>query len=265
MRNDNLAYPWHGRVYDFKLYHNFNCGCSYPYKVGGSFASLAYVLLLLWNYCGYHPAGCVKRYSEYAAEHIQKEFEFYRDSIQMLCGDAALFYAAENSDVEKVQKLLKEFTLKSPYRFQYTLLDNERTIISSNLYEMNRQKFYASYDTQSILDEIDENIDVSADRISRAGYSNGQETIYQFGGAVQQGGKTAGYLILDISRRDILNFFSERLVSEVALVDRYQNIIFTTLNTEQFFKDSKGGVIWNCDWESHDDVIVNKKSTLQQD
>lgn len=200
-----------------------------------------------------------KRYSEYAAEHIQKEFEFYRDSIQTLCGDAALFSAAKNSDVDKVQKLLKEFTLKSSYRFQYTLLDNERTIISSNLYEMNRQKFYASYDTQSILDEIDENINVPADRISRAGYSNGQETIYQFGGAVHQGGKTAGYLILDISRRDVLNFFSERLVSEVALVDRYQNIIFTTLNTEQFFKDSKGGVIWNCDWESHDDVIVNKK------
>ncbi len=217
-----------------------------------------FIALLLWVY-RYAVHRENRNYNERVVSAISGLYTSYEKGCQELASDPALLRAVKQGDTIDAEHLLRSFGDDQLVRCYYTLFDAERTPVCSSFYANNLVRCQQSSDTVDLLDRLHRNPSQGANGISRVGYSNGQETIYQFGAAVQDKGRVRGYLILEIRRRPILDLLASRPVSEVVVVDRHQSIIYTTMSTEGFYIDDHGTAKWNQDWSSRTEVIVNRK------
>lgn len=217
-----------------------------------------FVALILWVY-RYAVEYENRSYNEQVVAAMADIYTAYDKGSRELADEPALLRAAKGGSTIEAERLLRSFGDAQQVRCYYTLLDLERNPICSNFYANNLNKCANSMDTSMLLDRVEASPEKKANGISRAGYSNGQEAIYQFDAAICENGKVRGYLVLELQRRAVLDLLATRPVSEVVMVDRYQSIIYTTMSTDGFYTDAYGTAKWNQDWNSRTEVVVNHK------
>ena len=217
-----------------------------------------FIALILWVY-RYAVRYENRSYNGQIVSAAAELYTAYEEGSLTLAADPAVLRAVKEGDTGGAEHLLRSFGDGQTVRCYYTLFDDRRSPVCSNLYPNNLARCMDSDDTVDLLDTLRRSPWKGANRISRAGYSNGQETVYQFGAAIREEGRIRGYLILELRRRALIDLFASRPVSEVVVVDRYQSIIYTTMATEGFFTDDHGTAKWNQDWTSPTEVIVNRK------
>lgn len=217
-----------------------------------------FIALVLWVY-RYAVQYENQNYNERVVSAISGLYTSYEEGSLSLAAEPALLRAVKEGDTGDAEHLLRSFGEGQLVRCYYTLFDAGRNPVCSNLYQNNLARCVQSDDTADLLAALGRRPSECANAISRTGYSNGQETVYQFGAAIREGERVRGYLILELRRRAMLDLFAARPVSEVVVVDRYQSIIYTTMSTEGFYTDDHGTAKWNQDWTSRSEVIVNRK------
>ncbi len=180
----------------------------------------------------------------------------YDAEIVNLSCDSSIVDAATGGDGAAAKALLRSALSDQAVGFHYTLVNSDHEIVLTDLYPVNESLFFESIDTIWMFQTLAQTPTQSANSISRAGYSYGQECIYQFGAAILDGADVVGYLVLDLVQRDVDALVQDRPISDMVVVDRYQNIIYTTFPTKLFYTDTDGGVKWNSDWVSRTEVEI---------
>lgn len=217
-----------------------------------------FIALILWVY-RYAVQNENRSYNETVVSAIAGLYASYETGSLRLAEHPALLRAIRGDGAAEAEQLLRSFGEGQLVRCYYTLFDAARDPVCSNFYPINLARCAQSDDTAALLDRLARDPGQGANGINRAGYSNGQEAVYQFGAAIRENGRIRGYLILDLRRRTIPDLLAARPVSEVVVVDRYQSIIYTTMSTEGFFTDDHATAKWNQDWTGPTEVIVNRK------
>lgn len=222
----------------------------------GMIALFAVLLTLSYKYSAEFEN---RRYNQRMVSAMAQVYQSYENGCTELSLDPALLEAVNGGSVDAAVARLRDFSAQQKISCYYTVLNAKGQPVCTNLYLINQLQTLASPDTTAALEELSNNPKTVCNRISRAGYSNGQETVYLFANSIRDGEHVKGYLVLELARQSIHALTTDRRVNDIVVADRHQNIIFTTLPTELFYTDENGGVKWNCDWNSRTEVIVDQE------
>ena len=139
-----------------------------------------FIALILWVY-RYAVRYENRSYNERVVSAAAELYTAYEEGSIALAADPAVLRAVKGGDTGGAEHLLRSFGDGQTVRCYYTLFDDRRSPVCSNLYPNNLARCIDSDDTADLLDTLRRSPWKGANRISRAGYSNGQETVYQFG------------------------------------------------------------------------------------
>ena len=213
---------------------------------------VALVMLLGWEAAKQEN----RNYNRTLSYRISREHQQYTDAISSLADEPTVLRAAKGQGTAGAVAALRSASRNLNIPCNYVLLNAQREIVYTNLFSVNHERCLNSIDTILILGRLSEDPHTIFEGINRAGYSSGQESIYHFGTAVLDGDEIAGYLILDVRQRPI-DVLLLNGPSEVVAIDRQQNIIYTTLNSSNFYIDNYRRIKWNSDFTIPDKIMVN--------
>lgn len=197
-----------------------------------------------------------RHYHKTLREGLSSAHAQYTDALTSLVNDPMMIRAVQGGGTSGAIAALHSVSRNLAIPCNFVLLNARQEIVYTNLFSVNHKRCLKSIDTTLLLGKLTENPHQLFEGISRADYSSGQESIYHFGAALMDEHETVGFLILDVQRRPINNQLFNG-PSEVVVIDQYQNIVYTTLNTSSFYIDTYRAVKWKPESTSPNDVIVN--------
>ena len=124
-----------------------------------------------------------------------------------------------------MNRTLYNFVNAQDLKANFVLLDKDFNIISSNLFESNKELFLESRVLEKVSAAPLNNTYITPSRLN---YDYEQESSLIFAHAVMDGKEKVGYLFFDILSKDIENLFMRSPIDSIVLTDRYDHIIFYT-------------------------------------
>ena len=147
--------------------------------------------------------------------------------------------------------------LLHPHVFRYCLLYT--SIVSSNLFEGNRDIFLNSTVYQSLFEKMALEPDKIFTLPSRLNYAHGQEGDLILSRAVSDSSKVLGYLFFDLSDEQIYETVRNYPLDDVILTDRYDNLIFSIGRQSADPMEKYPAGKYRMEWEKGNVVRVNGK------
>ena len=159
---------------------------------------------------------------------LEKQFLSYNLALENLSKDTEiinLVSGSSNSHPSEVNRTLYNFVNAQDLKANFVLLDKDFNIISSNLFESNKELFLESRVLEKVSAAPLNNTHITPSRLN---YDYEQESSLIFAHAVMDGKEKVGYLFFDILSKDIENLFMRSPIDSIVLTDRYDHIIFYT-------------------------------------
>lgn len=159
---------------------------------------------------------------------LEKQFLSYNLALENLSKDTEiinLVSGSSNSHPSEVNRTLYNFVNAQDLKANFVLLDKDFNIISSNLFESNKELFLESRVLEKVSAAPLNNTYITPSRLN---YDYEQESSLIFAHAVMDGKEKVGYLFFDILSKDIENLFMCSPIDSIMLTDRYDHIIFYT-------------------------------------
>jgi len=159
---------------------------------------------------------------------LEKQFLSYNLALENLSKDTEiinLVSGSSNSHPSGVNRTLYNFVNAQDLKANFVLLDKDFNIISSNLFESNKELFLESRVLEKVSAAPLNNTYITPSRLN---YDYEQESSLIFAHAVMDGKEKVGYLFFDILSKDIENLFMRSPIDSIVLTDRYDHIIFYT-------------------------------------
>ena len=159
---------------------------------------------------------------------LEKQFLSYNLVLENLSKDTEiinLVSGSSNSHPSEVNRTLYNFVNAQDLKANFVLLDKDFNIISSNLFESNKELFLESRVLEKVSAAPLNNTYITPSRLN---YDYEQESSLIFAHAVMDGKEKVGYLFFDILSKDIENLFMRSPIDSIVLTDRYDHIIFYT-------------------------------------
>lgn len=159
---------------------------------------------------------------------LEKQFLSYNLALENLSKDTEiinLVSGSSNSHPSEVNRTLYNFVNAQDLKANFVLLDKDFNIISSNLFESNKELFLESHVLEKVSAAPLNNTYITPSRLN---YDYEQESSLIFAHAVMDGKEKVGYLFFDILSKDIENLFMRSPIDSIVLTDRYDHIIFYT-------------------------------------
>ena len=159
---------------------------------------------------------------------LEKQFLSYNLALENLSKDTEiinLVSGSSNSHPSEVNRTLYNFVNAQDLKANFVLLDKDFNIISSNLFESNKELFLESRVLEKVSSAPLNNTYITPSRLN---YDYEQESSLIFAHAVMDGKEKVGYLFFDVLSKDIENLFMRSPIDSIVLTDRYDHIIFYT-------------------------------------
>ena len=159
---------------------------------------------------------------------LEKQFLSYNLALENLSKDTEiinLVSGSSNSHPSEVNRTLYNFVNAQDLKANFVLLDKDFNIISSNLFESNKELFLESRVLEKVSAAPLNNTYITPSRLN---YDYEQESSLIFAHAVMDGKEKVGYLFFDVLSKDIENLFMRSPIDSIVLTDRYDHIIFYT-------------------------------------
>ena len=159
---------------------------------------------------------------------LEKQFLSYNLALENLSKDTEiinLVSGSSNSHPSEVNRTLYNFVNAQDLKANFVLLDKDFNIISSNLFESNKELFLESRVLEKISSAPLNNTYITPSRLN---YDYEQESSLIFAHAIMDGKEKVGYLFFDVLSKEIENLFMRSPIDSIVLTDRYDHIIFYT-------------------------------------
>lgn len=159
---------------------------------------------------------------------LEKQFLSYNLALENLSKDTEivnLVSGSSNSHLSEVNRTLYNFVNAQDLKANFVLLDKDFNIISSNLFESNKELFLESRVLEKVSAAPLNNTYITPSRLN---YDYEQESSLIFAHAVMNGKEKVGYLFFDVLSKDIEDLFMRSPIDSIVLTDRYDHIIFYT-------------------------------------
>lgn len=159
---------------------------------------------------------------------LEKQFLSYNLALENLSKDTEIINLvsdSSNSHPSEVNRTLYNFVNAQDLKANFVLLDKDFNIISSNLFESNKELFLESRVLEKVSAAPLNNTYITPSRLN---YDYEQESSLIFAHAVMNGKEKVGYLFFDILSKDIEDLFMRSPIDSIVLTDRYDHIIFYT-------------------------------------
>ena len=159
---------------------------------------------------------------------LEKQFLSYNLALENLSKDTEIINLvsdSSNSHPSEVNRTLYNFVNTQDLKANFVLLDKDFNIISSNLFESNKELFLESRVLEKVSAAPLNNTYITPSRLN---YDYEQESSLIFAHAVMNGKEKVGYLFFDVLSKDIEDLFMRSPIDSIVLTDRYDHIIFYT-------------------------------------
>lgn len=159
---------------------------------------------------------------------LEKQFLSYNLALENLSKDTEIINLvsdSSNSHPSEVNRTLYNFVNAQDLKANFVLLDKDFNIISSNLFESNKELFLESRVLEKVSAAPLNNTYITPSRLN---YDYEQESSLIFAHAVMNGKEKVGYLFFDVLSKDIEDLFMRSPIDSIVLTDRYDHIIFYT-------------------------------------
>ena len=159
---------------------------------------------------------------------LEKQFLSYNLALENLSKDTEIINLVSNSSnshPSEVNRTLYNFVNAQDLKANFVLLDKDFNIISSNLFESNKELFLESRVLEKVSAAPLNNTYITPSRLN---YDYEQESSLIFAHAVMDGKEKVGYLFFDVLSKDIEDLFMRSPIDSIVLTDRYDHIIFYT-------------------------------------
>lgn len=137
---------------------------------------------------------------------------------------------AAQADLREVNQQLYEFSLSQQLKANFVLLNQDREIISTNLYKTNQLLFLANRTVQEVLTRLAGAPDMTYSGVIHIPFDYGQKSDLTFIRAVQDGGRLAGYLVFSLQEDSLGVVMRNREADIIVITDAFNNVIFSTNN-----------------------------------
>ena len=169
-----------------------------------------------------------KKNTQKLLQVLEKQFSVYDSELENLSTDEdiiRLLSGGDNSKLSKVNQTLYSFVNAQNLKANFILLDKDLHIISSNLFEGNKELFLESRVLEKVKSAPLNHTYITP---SRMNYDYEQESSLIFAHAIMDGKETVGYLFFDVLSKDFEYLFMRSPIDSIVLTDRYDHIIFYT-------------------------------------
>ena len=169
-----------------------------------------------------------KKNTQKLLQVLEKQFLIYDSELENLSTDEdiiRLLSGGDYSKLSKVNQTLYSFVNAQNLKANFILLDKDLHIISSNLFEGNKELFLESRVLEKVKSAPLNHTYITP---SRMNYDYEQESSLIFAHAIMDGKETVGYLFFDVLSKDFEYLFMRSPIDSIVLTDRYDHIIFYT-------------------------------------
>lgn len=178
--------------------------------------------------------GC-RESSQTLAEHLNGQYRAYENGLRELSClpevQAALTEQTPASRTAANQRLY-EFVNGQDFKAYFVLLDREGAVVCSNFNERNQESFADATQTGGMTGRLDKAPEEMLCFICDVPLTSEQMCSYSFCRSVQgEDGAQLGYLFFNL-RQEAFHKQFRSVSQEVLLTDRYDNIVYTTLDLE---------------------------------
>lgn len=168
-----------------------------------------------------------KAYNAELSQFLEQELHHYAEGLDELGQDSSLQQAlAVHSESNQVRasELLYQFVNARQIKSNFILLNQERELITTNFYQQDQIKLLESYKLKELLSELQTRAPMK--RIHDFSFEQLPNSQYLLGQALTQEGEVTGYLLFFLT--DLGSFIHTRAADRVVVVDRFNNIIYTS-------------------------------------
>ena len=204
----------------------------------GYVAAILTLILLLYlggfalNFFAVVVRGCRRDNRELEAALTQQLAAYDSGAAELVAADA-LRRAAESGEQVEANRLLYDFTNQQELRAYFVLLSADMQVLSSNFSAHNQSIFASSAFASGAAARMKQEPAATLCYVCTAPVSSEQACAYTICRAVPDGtGAAAGYLLLNLRQEGFRDAVRDT-DSEVLLTDRYDNLIYTTLDPRE--------------------------------
>lgn len=193
---------------------------------------------------------------------LDKQVRAYEDGLLRFGSDDRILEALKGRDsgrVTEVNRLLYDFSNAQSIRCSFVLTDSGGEIVSSNLFEGNREIFLNSAVFHSMFEKMAAEPDKIFTMPSRLNYAHGQAGDLALARAVSGPDRVYGYLFFDLSDEQIYAAVRDYLLDDVILTDRYDNLIFSIGRQSADPMEKYPAGKYRMEWQKGNVVKVNGK------
>lgn len=160
---------------------------------------------------------------------FKDQYDIYNRGIQKLAAAKEITDAlSDENDKAEAYQLLYRFSNEQQIKPIFALFDANGRLMLTNLYRPNQVICQGSGKVRDALESSKNSPERVYGGVSDIPYDNKQNTVYLFSKAVESGGKTVGYLVLDLRRDSFDQFVRKNEVDMVVLTDRFDNAFYET-------------------------------------
>ena len=193
---------------------------------------------------------------------LDKQVKAYEEGLLRFGSDYRILEALKDRDsgrVTEVNRLLYDFSNAQSIRCSFVLTDSGGEIVSSNLFEGNREIFLNSTVFQSMFEKMAAEPDKIFTMPSRLNYAHGQAGDLALARAVSGPDRVYGYLFFDLSDEQIYTAVRDYPLDDVILTDRYDNLIFSIGRQSADPMEKYPAGKYRMEWQKGNVVKVNGK------
>ena len=193
---------------------------------------------------------------------LDKQVKAYEEGLLRFESDYRILEALKDRDsgrVTEVNRLLYDFSNAQSIRCSFVLTDSGGEIVSSNLFEGNREIFLNSTVFQSMFEKMAAEPDKIFTMPSRLNYAHGQAGDLALARAVSGPDRVYGYLFFDLSDEQIYTAVRDYPLDDVILTDRYDNLIFSIGRQSADPMEKYPAGKYRMEWQKGNVVKVNGK------
>ncbi|MEQ2426290.1 sensor histidine kinase [Enterocloster hominis (ex Hitch et al. 2024)] len=193
---------------------------------------------------------------------LDKQVRAYEDGLLRFGSDDRILGALKDRDsgrVTEVNRLLYDFSNAQSIRCSFVLTDSGGEIVSSNLFEGNREIFLNSAVFHSMFEKMAAEPDKIFTMPSRLNYAHGQAGDLALARAVSGPDRVYGYLFFDLSDEQIYAAVRDYPLDDVILTDRYDNLIFSIGRQSADPMEKYPAGKYRMEWQKGNVVKVNGK------
>lgn len=178
--------------------------------------------------------GC-RESSQTLAEHLNDQYRAYETGLRELsCLPEIRTALTEQTPASRTaaNQRLYQFVNGQDFKAYFVLLDREGAVVCSNFNERNQESFADATQTGGMTGRLDKAPEEMMCFICDVPLTSEQMCSYSFCRSVQdENGAQLGYLFFNL-RQEAFHKQFRTVSQEVLLTDRYDNIIYTTLDLE---------------------------------